>query len=282
MPKVPSVSWFQRRGQLTLVFSCNGAQGAPTSVVAAEELKLTWDTYELSARFLKPVAEKTASWRKVGHADKLELVVRKAASGPHWPAVFEGGKRSNVKPDWDRWVEEDDDPEGPGPLDAKWQQWMEGLGGDDTAFPAASDGAQEKAPDAPSQTAAPLEGLDLGSLDDDGRLQQWRSLTMPQRMLTMALMWNAMPADNRLASVRRLIELLRAVGGALGDLEGIIKGGLGVLRKLDTSVYDKERHATAWVSAFGAKATEQQVELMAELFLHLPEDEQRMVVGSLV
>ena len=91
----------------------------------------------------------------------------------------------------------------------------------------------------------------------------------------------AQSGDNRLASVRRLIELLRGAGGALAALEAIIKGGRGALRSLDTSVYAKERHAAAWVAEFKEAPAERQVELMAVLFMHLPQDEQRMVVGSL-
>ena len=64
-------------------------------------------------------------------------------------------------------------------------------------------------------------------------------------------------------------------------VRGLIKGGAATLGALDTSVYSKERHAAAWVAAFGAAAAERQVELLAELFMHLPQDEQRMVVGSL-
>ena len=262
-PLNPGVSWFQRRGQLTLTISCAAAEGEPALDVSAEELTLTWGVYALRACFLKPVAEGSASWRKVGSAGgKLELVVRKAVCGPHWPAVFTGGKRANVKPDWDRWIEEEEEPEEAPPK----------------AVPAIAAGADAQA------LADSLEArfvVDLGSLDDEGRLERWRSLTTPERMLTMALMWNAMSGDSRLASVRRLIELLRAAGGPLAALDRIIKGGAGVLRALDTSIYGGERHAAAWVRAFGDKHAEQQIELMAELFMHLPADEQRLVVGSL-
>mmetsp|Transcript_17359 Transcript_17359/g.35311 ORF Transcript_17359/g.35311 Transcript_17359/m.35311 type:complete len:94 (+) Transcript_17359:3-284(+) len=93
-----------------------------------------------------------------------------------------------------------------------------------------------------------------------------------------------MSDPSRLASVHKLIELLRG-GGLDQQLTGIdaaIKGGAGVLRALDTSVYRGERHAQGWVSAFAAKPSEQQVELLAELFKVLPGDEQRMVIGSLM
>ena len=259
MPDVPTVAWFQRRGELTLVIGCAGAQGEPALKIGAEELSLSWGSYNLSARFLKPVVEATASWRKSGM--KLELGVRKAATGPHWRALFEGGKRAYVKPDWDRWIEEEDDPEAP-------------------ASAAASAPVDAKT----AALAETPEALDLGSIDDEARLERWRGLTMPQHMLTMALFWNCMSDPCRLAAVQRLIELLRA-GGIDQQLDGIdasIKGGAGVLRGLDTSVYSSERHAEGWVSAFVAKPDEQQVELMAELFKMMPADEQRLVIGSLM
>ena len=260
---VPTITWFQRRGELTLVLTCRGAEGEPTLEICPQELNLGWGSYSLSARFLNPVAEATASWRQSG--TKLELSVRKAASGPHWRALFEGGKRASVKPDWDRWVEEDDD---------------------DDLDPAVPAGAAASAP-VDAETAAlaeTLEALDLGSIDEESRLEQWRGLTMPQRMLTMALFWNSMSDPSRLASVHKLVELLRG-GGIDQQLAGIdasIKGGAGVLRGLDTSVYSGERHAKGWVSAFAAKPDEQQVALLAQLFKVLPTDEQRLVIGSLM
>ena len=78
---------------------------------------------------------------------------------------------------------------------------------------------------------------------------------------------------------------LRRGGGIDQQLAGIdasIKGGAGVLRGLDTSVYSGERHAQGWVSAFAAKPDKQQVALLAELFKVLPTDEQRLVIGSLM
>ena len=264
MPDVPTITWFQRRGELTLVLTCRGAEGEPALEICPQELNLSWGSYSLSARFLNPVAEATASWRQSG--TKLELSVRKAASGPHWRALFEGGKRASVKPDWDRWVEEEDD--------------------DDDPEPAVPAGAAASAPvDAEAAALAEaLEALDLGSIDEESRLEQWRGLTMPQRMLTMALFWNSMSDPSRLASVHKLVELLRG-GGIDQQLAGIdasIKGGAGVLRSLDTSVYKGERHAKGWVSAFAAKPDEQQVALLAQLFKVLPTDEQRLVIGSLM
>ena len=263
MPDTPTIAWFQRRGELTLVLTCRGAEGEPTLRICPQELDLSWGSYSFSARFLNPVAEETASWRQSG--TKLELSVRKAASGPHWRALFEGGKRATVKPDWDRWVEEEDDVEPEPPLPA---------------------GAAASAP-VGAETAAlteALEALDLGSIDEEGREEKWRGLTLPQRMLTMALFWNSMNDTARLASVRKLVEMLRGgdVDQQLAGIDASIKGGAGVLRGLDTSVYSGERHAQGWVGAFAAKPDEQQVSLMAELFKLLPADEQRLVIGSLM
>ena len=69
--------------------------------------------------------------------------------------------------------------------------------------------------------AEALEALDLGSIDEESRLEQWRGLTMPQRMLTMALFWNCMSDPSRLASVHKLVELLRG-GGIDQQLAGAI------------------------------------------------------------
>lgn len=261
----PTVAWFQRRGQLTLVLTCSNAPAdpPPTVEVAAEELRFSWGPeFEIHAPFLKPVDPSSVEWHTKG-VGKVQISMRKAESGPHWRTPFQGGKRGNVKPDWDRWVEEEDDEEDempPIPID--------------TQLPVVYDGDDGGA-------SVAMEVLDIGSIDGADRLTKWAALTMPQRMLTMALMWNSQSQECRLASVQRLVDLLRSAGGELAALDAIIKGGQGTLRSLDTSVYSKEQRSVAWVDAFGAKPAEQQVELLAELFMHLPADEQRMVVGSL-
>ena len=268
MSTSPTIAWFQRRGELTLVLTCRGAEGEPSLEICPQELNLSWGSYSLSARFLNPVEEATASWRKSG--TKLELSVRKVASGPHWRALFEGGKRAYVKPDWDRWIEDDDDE-------------------DD--LPTVPASAATSAPADVEKAALDLgsidlgcQPLDLGSIDEEPRLDRWRGLTMPQRMLTMAMFWNCMSHPCRLASVQKLIELLRGDGidQQLAGIDASIKGGAAVLRVLDTSVYSGERYAQGWVSAFAAKPEEQQVALMAELFKVLQADEQRLVIGSLM
>ena len=267
----PTVAWFQRRGQLTLVLTCSSAPAdpPPTVEVAADELRFSWGPeFEMHVPFLKPVDPSSAEWHTKG-VGKVQISLRKAESGPHWRTPFQG-KRGNVKPDWDRWVEEEDDdePDEIPPISI------------DTQMPVVHDDDDD---DGASKA---MEVLDLGEIDDADRLARWAALTMPQRMLTMALMWNALSQDCRIASVRRLVELLRSAGGELAALDAIIKGGAGTLRSLDTSVYDAHRAQGAagrarWVAAFGTKQSEQQVELLAELFMYLPADEQRMVVGSL-
>lgn len=262
----PAVAWHQRRGQLTLVLTCSNAptDPPPTIEAVAEELRFSWGPeFEMHAPFLKPVDPSSLAWHTKG-VGKVQISLRKAEGGPHWRTPFQGGKRGNVKPDWDRWVEEEEDeePDEMPPIST------------DVQLPVVHDEDDGGASEA-------MEVLDLGEIDAADRLAKWAALSMPQRMLTMALMWNAQSQECRLASVRQLVELLRSAGGELAALDAIIKGGAGTLRSLDTSVYDKEQHSVAWVDAFGTKPAEQQVELLSELFMHLPSDEQRMVVGSL-
>ena len=86
MSCVPAITWFQRRGELTLVLTCRGAEGEPTLHICPQELNLGWGSYSLSARFLNRVDEATASWKQSGTKpslfDQKTPTVRRYAQAP--------------------------------------------------------------------------------------------------------------------------------------------------------------------------------------------------------
>ena len=103
---------------------------------------------------------------------------------------------------------------------------------------------------------------------------------MPQRMVTMALCWNAQEQSARQASAFKLVELLRGGGEQLAQLEAAMKGGqLGKLR-LDTSVYDSEMRPQRWVTQFEAMSMKEQMSVLAIMFEALNFEEQSLVVST--
>ena len=112
-PRTPKITWWQRRSNLSLSFLCTGAsEGEPVLDVSASKLSLSWDSFSFACDFLQPVDPSSVEWRRTGRDQQTLLMsVRKAQSKPHWRAPFAGGKLPFLAPDWDRWIDEDDDSE---------------------------------------------------------------------------------------------------------------------------------------------------------------------------
>eukprot|EP00966_Prymnesium_polylepis_P080135 1857146-Prymnesium_polylepis.1 len=185
----PRITWWQRKASLSLAFSCpnsgSAPSGEPTLDVDATSVSFAWDAFAFSGTLLKPVDKASAKWERTGsNKQTVQLTVRKAERGPHWRSPFTGPKLPYVAPDWDRWVEEDEEPpEEPEPAPAPQE-----------AATAAGD-----EPDIADMAALQLEG--------DGRdawEAGWKALSMPQRMVTMAECWNALAEDTRAMSAKRV------------------------------------------------------------------------------
>ena len=270
---VSQITWWQRRRTLNLTITYSG--DAPKQTVEENRLQLidpkTGDAW--SHPLNGEVKPATARWSSP-KPDRLELRVRKAASG-YWKLPF-AQRLGCVKPDWDLWVDDeddgsDDDPDDPNPR----------------AESADAPGAS------PASSAAEVPGwhhewqpaggvLDVPSTAEGDAWQEvWRGMSLPQRMLTMAMMWNHQDEEARRASAQRLLSLLGAAGGPLAEMQKSIKGGNALLRNLDVSVYNAEKAPMLWLTEFTALGQERKVELMAHLFTLLPADEQKMVVAQL-
>ena len=159
----PRITWWQRRGQLFIAFSCpnSGAKpdGEPAFDADNTSVSFAWGNVSFSGEFLKPVDQGSASWERTGpNKQAVLLTVRKAASGPHWRAPFAGAKLPFVAPDWDQWIEEDEEP------------------------PEEEEATSKEAPKAADVDIPDLAMAQL-TLDGDGPQaweSDWKAMTLPQ------------------------------------------------------------------------------------------------------
>jgi len=305
--------WSQTRDSLVLTFTCKDAEngglgGAPAKEVTDDAVSYLWGDFELAARFLHPVDAQSAQW-EVRPSGVGVLIVRKALGHPkRWPQPFDT-KIPHLKVDWDRYEDDDwdddGDEDGPAQLPTVPPQATPPSEVDElaarTRTGARIDGAPSSPPgpdkwlempnplevpaqpdkDAAAPDGAPPLPVSTGAGGDEPKwVADWRGLTMPQRMVTMALCWNAQDQGARQESALRLVEILRGGGEQLAQLEGAIKGGhLGKL-KLDTSVYDAECRPQHWVTQFAQMAVGEQMAVLAIMFQALEHEEQKLVVST--
>ena len=230
-----------------------------------------------------------------------------------WPQPFET-KLAHVKVDWDRYKDEDEDEDTPikklptaPPTPVTYEQLADmaiarmasaNLSG--SSEPERSKPGSDKWLELPNALEAPSEEEDVSTSADVATpplgapplppaisadiepkwVADWRGLTYPQRMVTMALCWNAQLPEARQECALRLFELLRGGGEHLAQLSAAMKGGqLGKLR-LDTSVYDAEMRPQRWVTQFEAMHVKEQMTVLEIMFKALSFEEQTLVVNT--
>ena len=265
----PRISWWQRRSQLFLVISCpnSGAKpdGEPSyDVVDESSVSFAWGSISFTGEFLKPVNKESAKWERTGPTKQsVLLTVRKATSGPHWRSPFTGGKLPFVTPDWDRWIEEDEEP----PEEEEQAAPKEASITEPTLI------VDDSVPD--------LEMAQL-SLEGDGQQAweaDWKAMSLPQRMVTMAECWNTLTESTRALSAQQLIRLVeQSVPAAAAQ----IKGGQSALRSLDTSIYQAEARPKTWIADFGQLEPSAQVTTLSKMFDLLDAQERQMVVAQMM
>ena len=271
-------TWWQTRSTLQLAFSMDGAKAEECAVHSVTEesmLQLTWEEgIAFNAKFHQAVLPASAQWKVVGKG-KVNLSIKKGSEArTHWPRPFEH-KLTTIKPNWDRWIDEDDDQEPK--VDVSEGSGDSGGGGEDGGVTAAT----QSAADLLAAMSFDAEALAL----DDAKawLKDWSDrFKSEERMLTMAMLWNAMPGETRITSAKRLVGILRAGDEAMAALEGRMKGGDWATYKLDTSNYTGAgvKRPRQWVESFEAMAAAEQVEVMELMFGALSSDEQKLVAAT--
>ena len=297
-----------------LTFTCKdkdnqGFDGTPITQVTDEDISFSWEELELRARFLHPVRASSAKWDVKRGVSVVSL--RKGESHTtQWPQPFET-KLAHVKVDWDRYKDEDEDEDTPikklptaPPTPVTYEQLAdmaiarmasanlsgssEPVPGSDLwlELPHALEAPSEEEDESTSADAAmpPLGAPPLppaiSAVIEPKWVADWRGLTYPQRMVTMALCWNAQLPEARQECALRLFELLRGGGEHLAQLSAAMKGGqLGKLR-LDTSVYDAEMRPQRWVTQFEAMHVKEQMTVLEIMFKALSFEEQTLVVNT--
>ena len=306
--------WAQTRDEIVLTFTCKdkdnqGFDGTPITQVTDEDISFSWEELELRARFLHPVCASSAKWDVKRGVSVVSL--RKGESHTtQWPQPFET-KLAHVKVDWDRYKDEDEDEDTPikklptaPPTPVTYEQLAdmaiarmasanlsgssEPVPGSDLwlELPHALEAPSEEEDESTSADAAmpPLGAPPLppaiSAVIEPKWVADWRGLTYPQRMVTMALCWNAQLPEARQECALRLFELLRGGGEHLAQLAAAMKGGqLGKLR-LDTSVYDAEMRPQRWVTQFEAMNRKEQMAVLEIMFKTLSFEEQTLVVST--
>ena len=119
-----------------------------------------------------------------------------------------------------------------------------------------------------------------GRYNKYGWLEDWDKFLMEQRMLTMALFWNAESYETRIESATRLVDILRSADDQTRTLDGAIKGGDFGRLTLDTSVYSAVPRPARWLQSFVRMQGEQQVRVMEQLFMALGLEEKKVVVAT--
>lgn len=306
--------WAQTHDLIVLTFTCKdkdnqGFDGTPITQVTDEDISFSWEELELRARFLHPVRASSAKWDVKRGVSVVSL--RKGESHTtQWPQPFET-KLAHVKVDWDRYKDEDEDEDTPikklptaPPTPVTYEQLAdmaiarmasanlsgssEPVPGSDLwlELPHALEAPSEEEDESTSADAAmpPLGAPPLppaiSAVIEPKWVADWRGLTYPQRMVTMALCWNAQLPEARQECALRLFELLRGGGEHLAQLSAAMKGGqLGKLR-LDTSVYDAEMRPQRWVTQFEAMHVKEQMTVLEIMFKALSFEEQTLVVNT--
>ena len=310
LTKPSPCKWAQTRDEIVLTFTCKdkdnqGFDGTPITQVTDEDISFSWEELELRARFLHPVRASSAKWDVKRGVSVVSL--RKGESHTtQWPQPFET-KLAHVKVDWDRYKDEDTPikklPTAP-PTPVTYEQLAdmaiarmasanlsgssEPVPGSDLwlELPHALEAPSEEEDESTSADAAmpPLGAPPLppaiSAVIEPKWVADWRGLTYPQRMVTMALCWNAQLPEARQECALRLFELLRGGGEHLAQLSAAMKGGqLGKLR-LDTSVYDAEMRPQRWVTQFEAMHVKEQMTVLEIMFKALSFEEQTLVVNT--
>jgi hypothetical protein len=94
--------------------------------------------YSVKIDFYKEVEKDSARWHFFGK--QASFVIKKKESGPYWPRLTkESGRLIWLKADWDKWVDESDEDEGPAGGDdfanydsmPDFSQYAGGAGSDD-------------------------------------------------------------------------------------------------------------------------------------------------------
>jgi hypothetical protein len=310
-------TWAQTRDELVLTFTCKdkdnqGFDGMPITQVTDADISFSWEELELRARFLHPVRASSAKW-DVKRGVSVVSLRKGEAHATQWPQPFET-KLAHVKVDWDRYKDEDEDEDTPikklptaPPTPVTYEQLADmaitrmasaNLSG--SSEPERSKPGSDKWLELPNALEAPSEEKDVSTSADAATpplgapplppvisaaiepkwVADWRGLTYPQRMVTMALCWNAQLPEARQESALRLFELLRGGGEHLAQLAAAMKGGqLGKLR-LDTSVYDAEMRPQRWVTQFEAMNRKEQMAVLEIMFKTLSFEEQTLVVST--
>lgn len=270
----PRMSWYQRRKCLNINFLCSGTSGEPTTDVSDTDVTLTWGPYGFSGCFHKQVNSASAKWTH--RPGLVQLSLRKAEGGAHWPSLFKGGKLSFLSPDWDKWIDSDDDDTDNESENNCKQSGISTVGGNVKG----SDATAARAGKLPPPSNMELPPLSTEQLE--GWQGAWVGMEMPQRMVTLAELWNAQTTAARLNSAKRLLTILGEAGGELAELQKKVKGGESVLRGLDTSVYASVARPMQWVRDFAARDETMQVDLLAMMFSLLPSQEKQLVATTLV
>mmetsp|Transcript_38594 Transcript_38594/g.84278 ORF Transcript_38594/g.84278 Transcript_38594/m.84278 type:complete len:168 (+) Transcript_38594:55-558(+) len=125
--------------------------------------------------------------------------------------------------------------------------------------------------DDPTDIAPPLD------LDAPDWMEFYKTqLTAPQRMQTLVQMWNTANQDERVASLRKLIDIIDDV-----KISNRIKGGQEILKDLDPHYYPVH-FPRNWKETFSALPVEGKTDVFEKLFKALPKAEQNAVMGSLM
>lgn len=70
------------------------------------------EKYSVKIEFYKEVEKDSAKWHFLGK--QASFVFHKQESGPFWPRLLkDSGRHTWLKADWDKWVDESDDDDGP-------------------------------------------------------------------------------------------------------------------------------------------------------------------------
>ena len=148
------------------------------------------------------------------------------------------------------------------------------------SIPAGGDGCQ--AGDGHVGESSSLDGETTDGTDGDQQwLADWKAkFGQPQRMVTMADLWNQLKRQRKQQCALRLVGILRGGDANLAELEAHMKGGDVGSLTLDTAVYDGVARPSRWLKQFVQMEGEEQVEVMAQLFLALDIEEQKLVVAT--
>ncbi|PSC67277.1 HSP20-like chaperone [Micractinium conductrix] len=149
MPLSPMVLWAQRADRLLLTIdlqSCKDPQISITNDEAAKTGRLTFrgnahshatgpeeHAYQLDLEFYGEIDEKDIKQHTTERY--ITLAIAKKGAHEHWPRLLKaaGKPAPNIKVDWDKWVDEDEEEEGNPAADAGFDlsafQNFGGMGG---------------------------------------------------------------------------------------------------------------------------------------------------------